>query len=287
MFVILWLFGDILNVAGSILQGVLPTVVILAIYYTLADIILLIQIYLYNRRNASLKKPSQPRSNSVASAVTPLLEALAEAEEAVQEDEANREFTFINTHRRYSRVNTNPPGADQPTTVPDDPFGPPIEPVPSLVVPPPTPFYKTVITNTLLVAGVILAGVLGWLFTTYYHNRPGAPPSEPEPPLEFDLWGQIFGWGCAALYLSSSIPQIVLNFKRKSVEGVSFLFFLFACLGNLSFMVSILALDTSWRYVLINGSWLVGSLGEFIMDVFIFFQFWIYNKQGVRSGDGK
>ena len=37
-FIVLWLAGDVFNVLGAVLQGVLPTMIILAVYYTLADI---------------------------------------------------------------------------------------------------------------------------------------------------------------------------------------------------------------------------------------------------------
>jgi len=46
-FVIVWLFGDLCNLTGAVLAGLLPTVIIVASYYTLCDIILLSQIYFY------------------------------------------------------------------------------------------------------------------------------------------------------------------------------------------------------------------------------------------------
>ena len=46
-FVIIWLVGDIFNILGAVLQNVLPTMIILAVYYTLADIVLLGQCFYY------------------------------------------------------------------------------------------------------------------------------------------------------------------------------------------------------------------------------------------------
>lgn len=37
VFIVIWLAGDFFNIIGAVLQGVLPTMIILAIYYTLAD----------------------------------------------------------------------------------------------------------------------------------------------------------------------------------------------------------------------------------------------------------
>lgn len=46
-FVVVWLLGDICNLVGAVLGGLLPTVIILALYYSVCDIILLLQIYYY------------------------------------------------------------------------------------------------------------------------------------------------------------------------------------------------------------------------------------------------
>ena len=42
-FLIIWLLGDLFNILGAVLLGVLPTMIILAIYYTFADIELIDQ----------------------------------------------------------------------------------------------------------------------------------------------------------------------------------------------------------------------------------------------------
>ncbi|KAG8928121.1 hypothetical protein FRC02_007357 [Tulasnella sp. 418] len=50
MFVVIWLLGDLTNLFGAMMAGLIPTVIILALYYTLCDIILLFQIYYYRRK---------------------------------------------------------------------------------------------------------------------------------------------------------------------------------------------------------------------------------------------
>ncbi|TFK40840.1 PQ loop repeat-domain-containing protein [Crucibulum laeve] len=47
LFVFVWLAGDLCNLLGAVLAGLLPTVIILALYYSLCDVILLCQIYYY------------------------------------------------------------------------------------------------------------------------------------------------------------------------------------------------------------------------------------------------
>ncbi|KAF8908887.1 PQ loop repeat-domain-containing protein [Gymnopilus junonius] len=53
-FVIIWLLGDLTNLTGALLAGLLPTVILLAVYYTTCDAILLFQIYYYRWKNGRL-----------------------------------------------------------------------------------------------------------------------------------------------------------------------------------------------------------------------------------------
>jgi len=57
-FVVIWLVGDICNLLGAVLANLLPTVIILAVYYTLCDVILLLQIYYYRWKNKRTGYPA-------------------------------------------------------------------------------------------------------------------------------------------------------------------------------------------------------------------------------------
>jgi hypothetical protein len=156
--------------------------------------------------------------------------------------------------------------------------------------------------NTAALLLVCAAGVVGWYISTYlsrkHHNHHyDKHGDEASEPLEFDLLGQFFGYLCAIFYLASRVPQLVLNYKRKSTEGVSLLFFLFACIGNLTYDMSIFAFNPEnscelgpgrceegeartiyARYIAVNASWIAGSLGTLLLDGAIFVQFFIYQK---------
>lgn len=129
---------------------------------------------------------------------------------------------------------------------------------------------------------VVAAGVAGWYIsqtrTSHKQHHHHDNIKQPDSPLEFSVLGQVFGYLCAVLYLGSRVPQIILNFKRKSCEGVSLLFFLFACLGNTTYVISILAYqpgpsagDTYGRYMAVNASWLLGSFGTLFLDFIVSF----------------
>ncbi|KAJ9119676.1 hypothetical protein QFC22_003386 [Naganishia vaughanmartiniae] len=52
--------------------------------------------------------------------------------------------------------------------------------------------------------------------------------------------GRASAWICTTLYLTSRLPQIWKNYTRKSVEGLSILLFVFAFMGNATYVGSIM-----------------------------------------------
>ena len=325
-FVIVWTLGDVFNVLGSVLQGVLPTMTILAVYYTLADIVLLGQCFYYKGFTLS-DKPTKKSTQDIH-------------EEAVEEPPT--EQSSLLPHRRPSTTPPRPAIANEeerslrssasslqsPTSnshldathlSPTTPFTPPETSAPptDAITKPNTNLY-TLIFNIGALIIVCAAGVLGWWLSSrssqgqypdhhHDHHHSSPSPDDASSPLHFDIWGQIFGYLCAVLYLGSRLPQLLLNFRRKSTEGISLLFFLFACVGNLTYVMSIFAYEPGcarfesydgerggcergeWArgyglYILLNASWLIGSAGTFLLDLIIFGQFWIYRDRKPQRG---
>jgi uncharacterized protein with PQ loop repeat len=253
LFIILWLAGDVFNVLGSIMQGVLPTMIILAIYYTFADIVLLWQCLVYGSgENADLihLSPANPLSEDVLETVL--------SRERDNFEYSNDEFVGESAEDLESS-NIDAMTKERPSLT----------------------TLQSAMVKTLMVALVVSAGLIGWYISYVRDARhKGKHSGDSHKPAEliYDPVAQFFGWLCAILYLGSRVPQILLNYKRKSCEGISFMFFLFACLGNLTYVISILAIDMSWYYLWVNSSWLAGSLGTLGLDFTIFVQFFIYNE---------
>jgi hypothetical protein len=242
---------------------------ILAIYYTIADLVLLCQCFYY--RGFTWKDevvPPPPKPSRLVTTGEP------------NERTGLLDGPFAQRERRGSGQSWSnlSPAVPMVSELPITP-------------PPASTRLQVAFRNTVAVLMVCVAGVTGWYISKRYS---GSDPSEPtyDNLPQFDLWGQIFGWLCAVFYLGSRLPQILLNWRRKSVEGVSMLFFLFACLGNLTYVLSIFAYDPTCaspnqcrpgeaqriygRYILVNLSWLAGSLGTLLLDLGIFAQFFIY-----------
>jgi hypothetical protein len=92
------------------------------------------------------------------------------------------------------------------------------------------------------------------------------------------------------------VPQLLLNHRRKSTDGISMLFFLFACIGNLTYNMSILAYAPQpackiplgcepgeaeriyRKHIAVNLSWMIGSLGTLLLDMGVFIQYFMYSK---------
>ena len=330
IFVITWLLGDIFNILGAVLQGVLPTMIILAVYYTAADIVLLGQCFYYRGFTLS-DAPSSKISSAIEEEQTgggptersPLLpqspaSPLPEPRPRIGDADRAGRGSFSSIHSYLSNSNI-----DATHLSPATPFVPPPKPTSTPAAAEtlkPRSSLTAFVFNMAALISVCAAGVLGWWLSTrssrteyprghhhhhhHHHHNDHSLSSNSSDSLHFDLWGQVFGYLCAALYLGSRIPQLLLNYRRKSTEGVSMLFFLFACVGNLTYVMSIFAYepacasieglsrrkrelgcdDGEWKeeygqYVLVNTSWLIGSAGTLLLDLLIFGQFWIYRNQ--------
>lgn len=248
-FLLVWLVGDIFNIVGAVLQGVLPTMIILAVYYTLADIVLLLQCFYY--RGFSLMDDLSPSK-------------------AIPEDEEPNENAPLLSHPDRSQRPTSPlhrvamerslsnyssySGVDGTHLSPATPLLSAGDDPPAARNFRPMSTLQSVIFNITALVLVCAAGAFGWWLSVaphrhsrdhgrYNSNSGGGAGTSDSDEMDFDVLGQVFGYLCAVFYLGSRLPQLLLNYRRKSTEGVSILFFLFACIGNLTYVLSILAFD--------------------------------------------
>ncbi|KAK0928457.1 hypothetical protein LTR91_014256 [Friedmanniomyces endolithicus] len=307
-FVIIWLAGDVFNILGAVLQGVLPTMIILAIYYTVADIVLLGQCFYY--RGFTLRDPKpEPKTAAGPTERTPLVSngnTNGRPANAADIEPSGRNRSGSAFRDRLANLD----GTHMSPAVPMHPQQSQSDKVNTSALKPSQPrsWTQAVLFNGTAILLVIVAGVAGYYLSPSspdpprHHDRHEATPADDQAQsLQFSLWGQIFGYICAVLYLGSRIPQLLLNYRRKSTEGLNALFFLFACLGNLTYVCSIFAFEplcsqrshghyheshcrpgevqaVYGRYILVNTSWLVGSLGTLFLDAGVFAQFWMYRS---------
>ena len=242
-FIIIWLIGDIFNVLGSVLQKLIFTAILLAVYYTIADIILLIQCLKYGNNSMDIYKssPATPFNEKMKILMSRIFGG---GYEPIDNSEI-QPLLSNNTKDKIQKENT---------------------------------IIKR-IKEILIVCAVIIIGILSW-YITYISksNREKVPLSDR---ITFNITAQIFGYISAVFYLASRLPQIFLNIKNKSTDGISFLFFLLACLGNITFVMSVLSISLDKKYILVNLSWLIGSSGTLFMDFLILCQFFYYGEKKI------
>ena len=303
-FVITWLVGDVFNILGAVLQGVLPTITILAVYYTFADMALLGQCFYYRGFTFSDALIMDPPSGGQE----PLEEDVTE-ESPLLWRETSKDANYYprpivksaGTIPEYSSSSVSVKHVDATHLSPTMPLIPTSSPINPSSQP---SAARSVFYNICALFAVCLIGIIGWYLSSRYSNDRNTPS---HGSIHFNIWGQTFGYLCAIFYLGSRIPQILLNYRRRSTDGVSILFFLFACVGNLTFILSIFAYEPTcarleggaeagkgdcetgeWgrrygRYVLANASWILGSAGTLLLDLVIFGQFWLY--RGAKSSE--
>ncbi|XP_057973906.1 seven transmembrane protein 1-like isoform X3 [Malania oleifera] len=95
--------------------------------------------------------------------------------------------------------------------------------------------------------------------------------------------GQWLGWLMAVIYVGGRFPQIWLNIKRGSVEGLNPLMFIFALTANVTYVGSILVRSTEWEKIEANMPWLLDAIVCVALDFFIIFQYIHYKYVMQRS----
>ncbi|KAM7259779.1 hypothetical protein ACFE04_015520 [Oxalis oulophora] len=97
--------------------------------------------------------------------------------------------------------------------------------------------------------------------------------------------GTFLGWGMAAIYMGGRLPQIWLNIRRGNLEGLSPFMFIFALVGNSTYVASILVNSIKWSSIRPNLPWLVDAGGCVLLDGFVSLHF-IYSYSFYISGIG-
>lgn len=98
------------------------------------------------------------------------------------------------------------------------------------------------------------------------------------------LLADLIAWMSIFIFVSSRVPQIYLNYKRRSVEGLSLISFIMINIANYMFIISILInlydiqeMTSKFIFFMNNIQWILGSFCTSLFDAIIFYQFVKYN----------
>ncbi|KAI1913885.1 hypothetical protein LOZ53_002539 [Ophidiomyces ophidiicola] len=267
VFLLIWFLGDLTNLGGALWAQLVPTVIAIAVYFCIADGILISQYLYYNFKNARRADRYRRRtSSSVSDTPDPLTPLLSRR---------MSENMGLPGSRRRSSASLRRISSHRSAVQRTDSLAKILEE---------TEPKNVWLKNTLSALGICAAGTVGWVIA--WKSGVWVPIAEAKPgDTENAAFGAtILGYISAACYLGARIPQIVKNYKDKSCEGLSLLFFIFSLLGNSSYGAGILFHSTEKKYFMKNLPWLIGSLGTLAEDIAIFVQFRIYaNREGASA----
>ncbi|KAK6329892.1 hypothetical protein TWF718_003319 [Orbilia javanica] len=259
LFILIWCFGDSSNFIGAVLLNQMTFQKIIAAYYVAVDVVLVWQWIQYSKKD----------NTGYASVPT------------TDNDDIRRPSEGGSGRDKESRAAAAAAAA-------------------TTVTPPPSIVTARSGTSTNKASGILLA------FSTFFNLSRAAPITTAAATTfvflddeTIRVIGIVIGWSSTFLYLSSRIPQIYLNHKRRSVSGLSPLLFFAAFCGNFFYSSSLLLNPSAWHNIAPfgEGGWvgedgtttsewwtntlpfLLGSAGVLAMDGYIGLQFWKWGGQ--------
>ena len=106
--------------------------------------------------------------------------------------------------------------------------------------------------------------------------------NEPfDPDLGVRIFGDICAWTSGSLYFFSRIPQVILNYRRKSTEGLNGFMFLASVFANVFYGASIVLSEVDWTSGAFWEStfpYIFGSWGTVIWSAAVLIQVCIYKN---------
>ena len=256
LFLVEWLVGDTLNLVGALLTHQLPTQIYTAMYFCMMDLALVIQFVYYKIKNRRLDGVDDSPTMSIAE--------LAKYDPDHHKHHVVMEIN-IDDGKNMGELEG---GASR------EGAGRRLHSL----------FFVSVVLFCLT------SGAYGLLSRSSSRSSTGRVllsasegQSEPFFANNSELVGYLIGILSAVMYLLSRMPQILKNYRRKSTGGLSFLMFMFAVLGNVTYALGILMQSVELTFILKKLPWIVGSVGTLIFDFSIFIQFWVYDATSIPA----
>ncbi|XWS45362.1 hypothetical protein CRYUN_Cryun15aG0130400 [Craigia yunnanensis] len=289
LFLLTWVAGDVFNLVGCLLEpATLPTQFYTALLYTVSTVVLVLQSVYYDSIYRGWKC-RRIKTDMVEDEKKPLKPGKPDSgipiPKASPKPNPRREYYYTSARslagsgtspfRTYTRVAKSGPSAlelDSGSSSEDE--AAPVSSKKSGTLPWPIP-RAAASYGTFLAASVNLP--LGSKALMEVRTGFTGRSLLQEHAMEHSAFGQWLGWLMAAIYMGGRIPQIWLNIKRGSVEGLNPLMFIFAMIANATYVASILVRTTEWENIKANMPWLLDAAVCVALDLFIILQY-IYYK---------
>lgn len=290
-FLLTWVAGDIFNLVGCLLEpATLPTQYYTAVLYTTSTVVLVLQGLYYDHVYRWCRCRKTKDNQQVDDDQDPLKPKSADRSgisipKASPRATPRRDFYYMSARslagsdtppfRSYLRTAKSGPsavGLDNESSS-DDEAAAPVSVSNTVSQPRPIPRsagYGTFLATSLnlpLQSKALTQAYIGYTGRRLLHEGGG---------MDHSAFGQWLGWLMAAIYMGGRIPQIWLNIKRGSVEGLNPLMFVFALVANLTYVLSIVVRTTEWDSIKPNMPWLLDAAVCVALDFFIILQYIYY-----------
>uniref|UniRef100_M4D5F4 Vacuolar amino acid transporter YPQ1 n=1 Tax=Brassica campestris TaxID=3711 RepID=M4D5F4_BRACM len=291
-FLLAWVAGDIFNLIGCLLEpATLPTQFYTALLYTVSTVVLVIQTIYYDYiyrlcthgRTKICQKDEEDEEKKPLNPPKTMGSAISIPGESYKAS-PRKEFYYTSARSlagsgtpplrtSYFRVAKSGPSAmtiDSGSSSDEDETMSTLPVVTAKTITQPRPIPRQAGFGTFLAASVSLPLQAKSLAEKYAHASSRRLLNERI--VEHSALGQWLGWLMAAIYMGGRIPQIWLNIKRGSVEGLNPLMFIFALVANATYVGSILVRTIEWDSIKANLPWLLDAIVCVLLDLFVSFK---------------
>ncbi|KAI3799062.1 hypothetical protein L1987_34352 [Smallanthus sonchifolius] len=284
VFLLTWIAGDVFNLVGCLLEpATLPTQYYTAMLYTTSTVILVLQSLYYDHIYAWLKSgKADSGSPEVEEAKKPLKPTITGSQVRAIRPNLSHRRDYYFTSARSLAASSTPPHRACPWTTRSGPASAMAvdkddssEDESSVEIPKtasqPRPIPRSVGYGPFLGTSLYMPSHAKGLVQVYAYRN-----FLQDNGGNHTYYGQLLGWLMAAIYMGGRIPQIVLNIKRGSVEGLNPLMFIFALVANATYVGSILIRSTEWERIKANMPWMLDAAVCVALDAFIIMQYVYY-----------
>ncbi|KAF9889677.1 hypothetical protein FE257_006983 [Aspergillus nanangensis] len=236
-FLVIWCFGDTSNLIGALFTRQAGWQVIIAAYYVLVDVTLVIQFFWYTHfKQRELHYHAYHPSHddgpeSVLDGVS-----FSTTNSAGLENSPRTEPMSDTKHVNDLKQITPTPSYSQSPSYSNEKLNSSRRSVHRKTSGPSTLLGST---RTVLLASMLCA-VVANASPTELHTQSGSSGETLE------IIGRIFSWMSTFLYLGSRPPQLYKNYQRQSTSGLSPLLFMAAFCGNFFYSASLLTNPNAW-----------------------------------------
>eukprot|EP00697_Spironema_sp_BW2_P010470 gnl/Spiro4/25738_TR12797_c0_g1_i1.p1 gnl/Spiro4/25738_TR12797_c0_g1~~gnl/Spiro4/25738_TR12797_c0_g1_i1.p1 ORF type:complete len:350 (+),score=50.24 gnl/Spiro4/25738_TR12797_c0_g1_i1:101-1150(+) len=264
-FMLNWLQGDAASLLGAILTKQLPTQILTALYFVVMDVVIILQFMYYPSIEDLNAAPDEklPKPPDLTVDDYDATMELSKSQRGRLDEQEDTTYVAAEDATAGTAVNNNNNTRAAGLTLP-----------------------------ALFIGMVLLSSHLPCLsafqfdgVVVFSGNTKALPPNTEEPICgayeDVADWqlkcGVGLGWYSMLVYLVSRIPQIIQNYRSKSVKGLAAAMFIFAVLGNVLYSLAIVLRADSWEMFDPKIPWLIGSLGTSMFDITVLVQFGLYH----------